>query len=284
MTPKLAVIASAVVLALSTTPLGGCARDLTGAGPPAVATGGVTGGGTTPGADESPPLEGDAGTPTTDSGELGGGGSVGEDADPVLVVAGPTLANDYPEYWGNWYAGDRSKCAVFTSYQPQPVTVVQVAVEHPLRIGSTCSAPPESAADAETCAPGVRLGPAGEGGCLLRVEMPSGTDLSANYEMATVWTLELACTGTEGAPCSEPAVTDRAPSMTQPVTVRWILRDPMRYCGATDYADDDGRPGGTGTSPRNGCSETASSPDESGSTRETAEPGTPAPTDVPPDE
>jgi hypothetical protein len=82
----------------------------------------------------------------------------------------------------------------------------------------------------------------------------AGTDLDRNYTPKLVWTMSLACTDTAAEPCSAPSVVAAQPTLQQPVMVRWSRTTPIRYCGATDYADENGDPGGSGSQPSNGCS------------------------------
>ena len=198
-------------------------------------------------------------------GQTSGGGSSGESSDGgggdgtherSLEVAGPTLGDDYPEYFGNIYLGDRAKCAYFDNTQEYDVRVDAVSVKSPLRVVSGCapdSGDPEHL-DGRGCTPDTVLAASRGNGCTAGVEFENGTDFMQNYLRSLLWQLSVLCTDTEGPPCSDPSVVAAEPTPDRPLRVHWTMTIEIRFCGATDYADDAGDPGGQGGPPSDGCS------------------------------
>jgi len=185
----------------------------------------------------------------------GGGGASGGNA--VVIVGGPTLSDDYPEHWGNLYLTDPSQCAVFTNDSDHQIIIRSVSVPSPLVLVTDCS-PDGQGRSTTGCTAGLALPAAG--GCVAGIQFAPGTDLTKNYTGDNNWDLSQICTDTASPPCSEKDVAARHPSVTSPVEVWWTVTLPIRFCGATDYADDQGNPGGAGSNPRNGC--TAPSPEQ----------------------
>jgi len=230
-------------------------------------------GGETPKADERPSADAGAetfapGEPEVDSGSLGGtsSGSKGKDSSggqqngkPGIEVAGPTLNDDYPEYFGNVYRDDRSKCAYVypeaaASYD---VRVDSVSVGAPFVLRTDCGPTSnEHSAASGPCRAGIVIPPRESGGCRIGFTFAAGTDFGRNYLTQMTWRLSTMCTDTEHAPCSEPGVVAAGPSAENPVRAVWTQRMAIRFCGGTDYAaegSDGQETAGTGAAPSTGC-------------------------------
>lgn len=218
-------------------------------------------------------------TPTLRPGEPGGQGddtathgtrSGGHGSTPRAIdVAGPTINNDFPEYWGNIYRDQPVHCANFTFSDAVSVTLVSVTVNTPLRVHGGC------AGGDPNCVAGIVV-PQGQA-CGLGLTFSRRADLHRDYpHIAQVWTLRAACTSTDAPPCTGDAVAAAHPSPTKPVVVTWKQSMRLRYCGGTDYANDEGFSGGRGTSPTNGCSGAAppssAAPDDGTTSRAATEP------------
>jgi len=189
----------------------------------------------------------------------------------AIDVAGPTINNDFPEYWGNIYSDQSVHCANFTFSDVVSVTLVSVKVGTPLRIHGGCG--PQN----PDCVAGIVIPK--DKACGLNLTLSERADLHRDYpHIAQVWTLRAACTSTDVPPCSGDAVAAAHPSPTKPVVVTWKQSMRLRYCGGTDYADDEGFSGGRGTAPANGCSGAArpssAAPDDGTTSSAATEPAT----------
>lgn len=211
-------------------------------------------------------------TPDVTPRERGTGHGSGKDdgEKSVLVVAGPTLESDFPEYWGNYYPTDDTRCSNFSHHLGSDVTVVSVTVSEPLELAGPCLRG-EDEEPAPPCGAGVVLAADDACGVTLRFADPGDRDRDFP-EILQTWVLATVCTGTQDEPCSDPAVVAAGPSVSHPVPVRWTATDRLRYCGATDYADDEGFAGGQGTRPSNGCSDVSRAESTAPSTPDTTAP------------
>jgi hypothetical protein len=221
---------------------------------------GNAGGGGDSGADGDSGAEGETGSDGETGGDNNGNGvpedgGTSDETEPVIEVAGPTLESDYSEYWGNIYREMRSGCANFTNSQPYDFTVESVSISRPLVLVTDCSA---GAGQVPGCGSGTVLTASSGSECRLGFVFAAGTDFSQNYLPTTTWTLRASCTDAAVEPCSADQVAAAQPSLSDPVSVRWSWTDPMRFCGATDYADENGNPG-EGSAPTNGCTVETSS-------------------------
>ena len=196
------------------------------------------------------------------TGQGSGPGAGGGDDDRSIEVAGPTLGDDYPEYFGNIYPGGLSKCAYFVNDLSYDVRVDAVAVGAPLRVLNGCTPDSREHPADPGCSVGRVLAASHAGGCSAGVTFASGTDLGRNYTPSMTWRLSVSCTDTAAPPCSTPSVVAAGPAPDHPVRARWSSSISLRFCGATDYADDDGNPGGTGYPPSDGCSDQAPATDD----------------------
>ncbi len=211
---------------------------------------------------------GDYSEPPTDAGALGGGGSGGSGdnrggasggspagaSERSIEGAGPTLSDDYPESFGNVYRDDRMKCAYFSNPSDYEVRVHSMSVESPFRVVTGCTPEGRKHPAEPACAEGIVFAALDANGCSAGVEFENGTDFSRNYTTELVWRLSVSCTGTATDPCSSPTVAAANPTPEQPVQVQWTATRSLRFCGATDYADESGNPAdGGGTEPSNGC-------------------------------
>lgn len=211
--------------------------------------GGAADEGDATGAGSRPPAEG--GDDETDA-RSDTDGADADDAPRGVEVAGPTLGNDYPEYFGNIYAADREKCANFVNDHQYDVTILAVSASSPLVLVTDCM-PGSGESPTVGCTADLVLPGFGEATCTLGVRFAQGTDFAANYLPMIDWRLSVVCTDAVAEPCSAPDVVAHGPSEAEPVVATWTMVDPVRFCGATDYADEHGGPGGVGGAPRNGC-------------------------------
>lgn len=198
--------------------------------------------------------------------DKGDGENKGEDKGEdkrIIEVAGPTLTDDYPEYFGNIYPSDRSKCAVFTNQLEYDVRLQAMSVDAPLTIVTGCL--PNSGETAPACRVGQVLAAGRSGRCAMGVVFAPDTDFAQNYTPTFTVASSVSCAGTASEPCAASEVIAVGPTAESPVTVRWTWAIAMRYCGATDYADDSGNPGGSGYPPEHGCSVDAPTSPESSS-------------------
>lgn len=191
------------------------------------------------------------------SGE-GSGGNGGKESgvtdERIVVVGGPTLNNDYPEYWGNLYSGDQ--CAIFSIVSDYEVTLENVTVEEPLSLVTDCD--PDSEEDDEVtsrgCGAGIVLGSGLEASCLLGVQLPKHS-LDTDFTPKNTWTFSVLCSDTLEPPCSEVDITQQHLLSKEGVRVYWRVEYPMRWCGASDYGPltDKGEAYGPGDNPVHGC-------------------------------
>ncbi len=197
----------------------------------------------------------------------GGGGDGGDGGDSrTIEVGGPTLGADYPEYFGNIYPGDIDpgqtwKCAGFRNGLSYGMSVESVTATQPLVPVRPCRPDDPELEEGPGCTGGLVL-PASGGWCTFGVTFVAGTHLDRNYTPTYTWSVSVKCTDTVSEPCSLPAVASLHPTTTDPVVARWTWTEPMRYCGATAYADDQGSPDGGGWPPEYGC--TADVPPDDG--------------------
>ncbi len=256
---SIAVIGFLVAVAFGA---GGCGVGSTGSAAqehPSAAQA-TTSGATSSDGGSTPPLDNGAlgpGSSPSGSGrhQVGSGASHSRADAAVVIIGGPTVSNDYPELWGNLYADVRSQCAVFNStVVTYAVRLDSVAVTGPFVVVHACTPLNPYAKSKQPCRPGLVLAAGGHAGCVLGMALGPAAQLSHNYTGANRWTFSTSCRDTQSEPCSAAAVAAHHPSPSAPVTVRWTVSRPVRFCGATDYADEHGDPGGKGSNPGNGCS------------------------------
>jgi hypothetical protein len=175
-----------------------------------------------------------------------------------VKVAGPTLDDDYSNVFGSVRRpADPLQtpdpiCTLYSfSDTTVHITVASVTVDAPFTTTTDCAG--TGVPDGPSCSVGTALAAVqpleaqGEAiGCQFGIVMTG--DASANYESHDArLTFSAVCTspGAEGTPCGDSKVTDRQPSPSAPVPVTWdalSVTVPLRYCGATEYADADGQP------------------------------------------
>ncbi len=185
-----------------------------------------------------------------------------------IEIAGPTLNDEYPEFFGNLFDFKLSNCAFFSNTEGSavayPIRVEGISVDPPFRLLSGCEPDVnKQGLEERPVEPGCRAGvlvPVASGepriGCTAGVEYPSDLSRSKeNHTGALVLRLSILCTNSTSSPCSETSVRARRPTPGSPVRVLWNASYPVRYCGATDYANEDGGPGGDGDSSEYGCTD-----------------------------
>ncbi|WP_170182367.1 hypothetical protein [Blastococcus colisei] len=195
-----------------------------------------------------------------------------------MMVAGPTLGDDFSAVFGSVPNPPTPICTLLylgdTSVQ---ITVETVAVEAPFITSEDCAN--SGAPEGPLCAPGAVLTgvtPLNAGldaavGCRFGIALGSEADDEANYEdVAASMTFSAVCTapGPSDTVCGDSAVVALLPSPSAPVPVTWeamqvtppwtsegmAVTAPLRYCGATAYADAGGQPDHpANTGAENGC-------------------------------
>jgi hypothetical protein len=191
------------------------------------------------------------------------GGNGGKESDAtderIVVVGGPTLNNDYPEYWGNLYLGDQ--CAIFTVASDYEVRLESVTVGEPLILVTDCAPDWEEEEEVTSrgCEPGIVLTSGSEASCILGVQLPTD-GLDADFTPKNAWTFSVLCADTRAPPCSEVDVAEQHLLSGEGMRVYWTVEYPMRWCGASDYGPltEEGEAYGPGDSPAHGCVEPSS--------------------------
>jgi hypothetical protein len=170
----------------------------------------------------------------------------------IIVVGGPTLNNDYPEYWGNLYLGDQ--CANFTIRSKYTVTLESVTVEDPLSLITDCDPDWGEEVTSRGCESDIVFSSGTEAHCLLGVQLPDD-GLDTDFTPTNTWTFSVLCSDTDEPPCSEVDNEKQHLLSEDGVRVYWTVEYPMRWCGASDYGplDEEGEPAGPGESPVHGC-------------------------------
>lgn len=171
----------------------------------------------------------------------------------IIVVGGPTLNNDYPEYWGNLYSGDQ--CAVFTLRSDHDVTLESVTVEEPLSLVTDCEPNSRVEVTSRGCESGIVFSSEPEASCLFGVQLPDDR-LDTDFTPKNTWTFSVLCSDTLEPPCSEVDTGEQHLLTEEGVRVYWTVVHPMRWCGASDYGPltAAGEPVGPGEShPVHGC-------------------------------
>ncbi len=158
-----------------------------------------------------------------------------------MTVAGPTLEDNFGQFFGSVPNPPSAICATFFFSGIGQATVQSVSVGAPFTATQECQLPTGSA-DPAPCAPGsVLTGFTPDGGeptgCWLAVDLASGE--TGNHQASVAMTLTAECSGGTEPPCDE---VSPAPTPENPVKVTWTATLPLRFCGQTAYADENGQP------------------------------------------